>query len=42
MKISFRMGNGSSLKFWKDKWCSKQLLCKIFSSLFALSDSKEA
>ena len=40
--ISFAVGNGRRIKFWKDRWCSEEPLCKIFPSLFALSDSKEA
>ena len=40
--ISFEVGNGRRVKFWKDWWCGEEPLCKIFPSLFALSDFKEA
>ncbi|RVX05071.1 hypothetical protein CK203_019132 [Vitis vinifera] len=39
--ISFVVGNGCRMKFWKDRWCSDEPLCETFLSLFALSDSKE-
>ena len=39
--ISFAMGNRRRVKFWKDKWCSKEPLCETFITLFALSNSKE-
>ena len=42
MKISFKVGNESRVKFWKDRWCGEQPLCEIFLSLFTLSSSKEA
>ena len=40
--ISFVVGNGRRVKFWKDRWCIEKPLCEAFPSLFALSDSKEA
>ena len=40
--ISFMVGNGRRVKFWKDRWCIEEPLCEAFRSLFALSDSKEA
>ena len=40
--ISFEVGNGRRVKFWKDWWCGEEPLCEIFPSLFALSDFKEA
>ena len=39
---SFAVDNRRRVKFWKDRWCSEEPLCEIFSSLFALFDSKEA
>ena len=36
------MGNGSRVKFWKDRWCSKEPLYVTFPLLFALFYSKEA
>ena len=36
------VGNWRRVKFWKDRWCSKEPLCEIFPSLFAFSDSKGA
>ena len=41
-KISFVVGNGKRVKFWKDKWCGDTPLCHSFPSLFAISSSKEA
>ena len=41
-QISFSVGNGRKIKFWKDKWCEGEPLCDSFPSLFALSNSKEA
>ena len=40
--ISFAVGNRKRVKFWKDRWCSEEPLCKTFLFLFALSDAKEA
>ena len=40
-KVSFPMGSGSKMKFWKDSWYNEKPLFVLFSSLFALSDSKE-
>ena len=40
--ISFVVGNGRRVKFWKGGWCTEEPLCEVFPSLFALSDSKEA
>ena len=39
--ISFVVGNGRRVKFWKDRWCTEEPLCEAFPSLFALFDSKE-
>ena len=39
--ISFLVGNGGMVKFWKDKWCGDNSLSVSFPSLFALADSKE-
>ena len=41
-RISFVVGNGQRVSFWKDKWCGTTPLCKSFPSLFALATSKEA
>ena len=41
-RISFVVGNGQRVSFWKDKWCGTTPLCKSFPSLFALTTSKEA
>ena len=39
-RLSFLMGNGRRMNFWKDKWCGATLLCVSFTSLFALAISK--
>ena len=41
-KISFLVGNGDRVKFWKDKWCEDNPLSATFPSLLALAISKEA
>ena len=41
-KISFAVVNGSRVKFWKDRCCSKEPLYVTFPLLFALFYSKEA
>ena len=42
LPLSFTVGNGRRIKFWKDKWCGDELLCVLFPSLFALASCKEA
>ena len=34
-RISFLMGNGWRVKFWRDKWCENNPLSVSFPSLFA-------
>ena len=41
-KMSFVVGNGQRVKFWKDKWCDDTPLCHSSPSLIAISSSKEA
>ena len=41
-KLSFSVGNGKRIKFWKDKWCMVEPLNVSFPSLFALSNFKDA
>ena len=41
-RISFIVGNGRRIKFWKDKWCGDELVCVSFPLLFAPAISKEA
>ena len=36
-RISFIVGNGRRIKFWKDKWCGDELVCVLFPLLFALA-----
>lgn len=40
--IRFVVGNGKSLKFWKDHWWGDQCLSSSFPRLFHLSNKKEA
>lgn len=40
--ISFVIGDGSRVKFWKDIWCSEEPLSEMFPNLFALIEAKEA
>ena len=41
-QISFSVGNGRRVRFWRDRWCGDSPLCESFPSLFALSAEKEA
>ena len=41
-QISFSVGNGRRVRFWRDRWCGDSPLCESFPSLFALSIEKEA
>ena len=41
-RISFLVGNGWRVRFWRDRWCRDSPLCVSFPSLFALTDDKEA
>ncbi|RVW54540.1 hypothetical protein CK203_071484 [Vitis vinifera] len=40
--VSFSVGDGKRVRFWKDVWCRSNSLCEAFPSLFALAVSKEA
>ena len=31
--ITFSMGDGRRVRFWKDKWCGNNTLCDSFLSL---------
>ena len=41
-RISFLVGNGRRVRFWRDRWCEDSPLCVSFPSLFALTDDKDA
>ena len=41
-RLAFQVGNAQRVRFWRDKWCRDETLCESFSSLFAISLSKEA
>ena len=41
-RLSFVVGNGQMVKFWKDRWCGDSPLCVSFPTLFALAVSKDA
>ena len=41
-KISFDVGNGQMVKFWKDERCGIDPLWDSFPSLFSLTCSKDA
>ncbi|RVW29484.1 hypothetical protein CK203_093718 [Vitis vinifera] len=41
-RISFRVGNGRRVRFWRDRWCGDSPLCVLFPSLFVLAVDKEA
>ncbi|KAJ9701497.1 hypothetical protein PVL29_006726 [Vitis rotundifolia] len=40
--VSFAVGDGRRVKFWKDIWCGNIPLCEAFPSLFAFAVSQEA
>ena len=40
--ITFSVGDGRRVRFWKDKWCGNNTLRDAFPSLFALAVSKDA
>ena len=41
-RISFVVGNGQRVSFWKDIWCGDTPLCASFPSFFGLVDPKKA
>ncbi|RVW73709.1 hypothetical protein CK203_054991 [Vitis vinifera] len=41
-KVSFFVGEGKRVKFWKDRWCGSESSCNSFPSLYALASSKKA
>ena len=41
-RISFLVGNGQRVRFWRDRWCGDSPLCVSCPSLFALAVDKEA
>ena len=41
-RLTFQVGNGQRVRFWMNKWCGDEPLCKSFLSLFTLSSFKEA
>ena len=41
-KVSFSVGEGKRVKFWKDRWCGNEPSCDSFPSLYGLASSKEA
>ena len=40
--VSFSVGDGKRVRFWKDIWCGNTPLCEAFPSLFDLVGSKDA
>ena len=40
--FSFKVGDGSSIYFWHDRWCDDAPLRDIFLSLFALAENRDA
>ena len=41
-RVPFLVGNGWSVRFWKDKWHGNDSLYNSFPSLFSIVASKEA
>ena len=40
--VSFSVGDGKRVRFWKDIWCGNISLCEAFPSLYDLVVSKDA
>ena len=40
--VSFSVGDGKRVRFWKDTWCGNTPLCEAYPSLFDLAVSKDA
>ena len=40
--VSFTVGDGRKVKFWKDIWCGNIPHCEAFPSLFAFAVSQDA
>nr|CAN72177.1 hypothetical protein VITISV_012537 [Vitis vinifera] len=40
--VSFSVGDGKRVRFWKDNWCGNTPLCEAYPSLFDLAVSKDA
>jgi len=40
--FSFKVGDGSSIYFWHDRWCDDTPLRDMFPSLFVLADNRDA
>ena len=40
--VSFSVGDGRMVRFWKDIWCGNNSICETYPSLFALVVSKDA
>ena len=39
---NFILGNGRRIRFWEDRWCGSETLHELFTTLYALADSKGA
>ena len=40
--VSYTVGDGRRVKFWKDIWCGNIPLCEVFPSLFVFAVSQDA
>jgi len=40
--FSFKVGDGSSVYFWHDRWCDVVPLRETFHGLFALAENRDA
>lgn len=40
--ISFKVGHGNKVRFWKDWWCSDGALMDLFPTLYSIALNKEA
>lgn len=40
--ISFKVGEGNTIKVWTDVWCGERPLCEEFPTLFGIAVNKRA
>ncbi|RVW87876.1 putative ribonuclease H protein [Vitis vinifera] len=41
-RVAFKVGDGSKVRFWKDRWCGEDSLEEPFPSLYSLASSRDA
>ena len=41
-RVTFKVGDGRGVRFWKDRWCGEDSLEEAFPRLYSLASSKDA